>query len=188
MVGAIAWWTWQERQRERQFDVLIRAVTQAYDNIDPLLVRAVIWRETNFDPTELGRAQERGLMQVTPLAGKEWAVAMKKNDFTPEQLTDPRIGIEAGVWYLSRALKRWSHTENPIPFALAEYNAGRSNALRWVHPHMPENAEAFRERIDFPTTKRYILLIEEKYREYQEDSVWTIWKSLWQRIERRLSL
>ncbi len=35
-------------------------------------------------------------------------------------------------WYLRRAMSHWQQMRDPIPFALAEYNAGPSRAQRWA--------------------------------------------------------
>jgi soluble lytic murein transglycosylase len=99
----------------------------------------------------------------------------------------PQTGIDAGSWYLSRALKRWKHTDNPLPFALAEYNAGRTHARRWVDPAQPISSAAFRSRIDFPTTRAYISAIERKYWEYQNNYFhppWLIWLDRWKNSSR----
>ena len=38
-----------------------------------MLVKAVVWRESRFDPKKRGSHGERGLMQVTERAANEWA-------------------------------------------------------------------------------------------------------------------
>jgi soluble lytic murein transglycosylase len=158
---------WEEHQpKENQFDPAIVAVAREA-GVDPFLVRALIWRESRFNPTIYGTAQEHGLMQVTPAVGEEWAKANKIADFKPDDLFDPVTNIRAGTWYLAHALKRWSQTDDPVTFALAEYNAGRSNALKWVDPNDPQNHVAFMNRITFPTTRKYVEVILEKRDEYQ---------------------
>ena len=62
--------------------------------------------------------------------------------------------MAAGAWYLGRALRSWSARDAPVVFALAEYNAGRSNALRWAKD--ADDAEAFLAAITYPSTRRYI--------------------------------
>jgi len=37
-----------------------------------MLVKAVVWRESRFDPKKQGSHGERGLMQVTERAANEW--------------------------------------------------------------------------------------------------------------------
>src|SRR3989440_9158709 len=41
--------------------------------LDPMLVKAVVWRESRFDRLKYGMAGERGLMQVSERAANEWA-------------------------------------------------------------------------------------------------------------------
>ncbi len=134
----------------------------ARNGLDVSLVKAVIWKESRFDPKAFGEADERGLMQVTPVAGLEWAHEVGADNFRPVDLYDPKTNIRAGTWYLARAKSRWSHADKPIIFALAEYNAGRTHALRWAKELKTPAAAAFIEKISYPTTKRYILDILEK--------------------------
>ena len=91
-------------------------------------------------------------MQVTPEVGQMWAKANKIEDFKDDDLYDPETNIRAGTWYLNRAIKRWSQTDDPVTFALAEYNAGRSNALKWVDPARAAQATPlFSTASPFPT-------------------------------------
>src|SRR5712691_5480822 len=63
---------WISPARFQQYDQLIRAVASA-NELDPMLVKAVVWRESRFDPQKLGGAGERGLMQVSEIAAQDWA-------------------------------------------------------------------------------------------------------------------
>jgi soluble lytic murein transglycosylase len=131
-------------------------------------------------------------MQLMEIAAEDWVKREKIENFDYEQLYDPETNIRAGTWYLSRALRRWSETDNPLCFGLAEYNAGRSNALRWVDPDQPQSSEAFMKRIDFPTTTSYVLAISKKYQQYQRGYIQPPWITMWNdwkpKIERRLKL
>jgi soluble lytic murein transglycosylase len=158
---------WQEHQpRESVYDPLIADITHN-DGVDPFLVRALIWRESRFNPLTHGSADEHGLMQVTPDVGQMWAKAIKKENYKDDDLYDPETNIRAGTWYLNRALKKWSQTDDPATFALAEYNAGRSNALKWVDPIAPTSRTAFLDRITFPSTRKYVEVILSKREQYR---------------------
>ncbi len=159
---------WLSPARFQQYDPLIRAVASA-NALDPMLVKAVVWRESRFDPQKLGGAGERGLMQVSEIAARDWAQEKKIENFQVEELFDPKINLEAGGWYLRRALLHWEKTGDPIPFALAEYNAGASRAQRWAGGDgaQPISARAFQNNIDFPGTKKYVGSIIERYHFYQ---------------------
>ena len=159
---------WISPARFQQYDQLIRAVSSA-NELDPMLVKAVVWRESRFDPKKLGAAGERGLMQVSEIAARDWAQENRIENFQVEELFDPKMNLEAGAWYLGRAMKRWQKAGDPAPFALAEYNAGASRAQRWAGGDgtRPIPASAFQRNIDFPGTKKYVESILERYRFYQ---------------------
>jgi soluble lytic murein transglycosylase len=156
---------WVSPARFQQYDKLISPVA-AEHQIDPMLVKAVVWRESRFDHQKVGNAGERGLMQVSPKAANEWARENKITDFKLDQLFDPKTNLEAGSWYLRRAIDHWQNESDPLPFALAEYNAGASRAQRWVGAN-GETATEFLGHIDFPATRNYVKSILERYAFYK---------------------
>lgn len=160
---------WLSPARFQQYDRLIHAISTA-NELDPMLVKAVVWRESRFDPRKLGGAGERGLMQVSEIAAREWVQENKIENFQVEELFDPKINLEVGAWYLHRAMLHWQKMRDPTPFALAEYNAGASRAQRWAGGDgaQPIPASAFQRNIDFPGTKKYVESIIERYRFYQQ--------------------
>ena len=97
---------WMSPARFHQYDRLIRVVA-AEHHLDPMLVKAVVWRESRFDPKKHGTHEERGLMQVSEKAASEWARENKIAGFNPDQLFDPKTNLEAGTWYLHRAFEQW---------------------------------------------------------------------------------
>jgi soluble lytic murein transglycosylase len=155
-------------RRVLQYDQLIRATATA-NQLDPMLVKAVVWRESRFDPRKLGAARERGLMQVSEIAAQEWAKENHRENFQVEELFDPATNLRAGAWYLHRAISHWQQMRDPVPFALAEYNAGASRAQRWAGGEgtKPISGSAFQRNIDFPGTKKYVQSILDRYRFYQ---------------------
>ena len=66
---------WQERRRESSQDRPILAAAQRY-GVEPALVKAVVWRESRFDPLAKGRKGEEGLMQIMEDTAKDWAGAL----------------------------------------------------------------------------------------------------------------
>ncbi|PTY02641.1 murein transglycosylase [Verrucomicrobia bacterium LW23] len=170
LVGAVAaWWLARVKaihDREHMYDDLIKIVAKEH-NVDPLLIRAVIWRESRFARHAQGTSGERGLMQLMPKTALEWAKKNNHIDFKESDLYEPLTNIKAGTFVLARGLEKWKDRDNPVPFALAEYNAGRSRVLGWIDPDKPTSGRAFYERIDYPTTRRYVWIIERKYQEYK---------------------
>src|SRR6267142_6032470 len=159
---------WMSPARFQQYDPLIRGVALEH-HLDPMLVKAVVWRESRFDPKKRGTHGERRLMQVSEVAAKEWARENKISGFNPDQLFEPKTNLEAGSWYLHRAMEHWNHQSDPTPFALAEYNAGATRARRWSGGNnVAEISERqFLQKIDFPATRRYVESIIDRYKFYQ---------------------
>jgi soluble lytic murein transglycosylase len=165
---AYTMYEWISPARFQQYDRLIRAVAAEHD-LDPMLVKAVVWRESRFDPQKYGSARERGLMQVSEKAANEWARENKIDNFHVEGLFDPKTNLQAGAWYLHRAFEHWGNQPDAMPFALAEYNAGASRAQRWGGGDgaaaMP--ARAFLNNINFPGTRKYVDSIIARYQFYK---------------------
>jgi soluble lytic murein transglycosylase len=159
---------WISPARFQQYDRLISAVAIEH-HLDPMLVKAVVWRESRFDPQKYGTAGERGLMQVTENAANEWARETKVENFRVEELFDPKKNLEAGAWYLHRALQHWEEQSDPIPFALAEYNAGASRAQRWAggNTDSPMSLDEFLTKIDIRGTRNYVDTVIARYQFYK---------------------
>jgi soluble lytic murein transglycosylase len=156
----------------RRFDSLIVKVAREY-GLDPRLIKAVVWRESRFQADMIGRDGERGLMQVSEIAARDWAAAKGVREIRPEQILSPDMNLEIGTWYLSKAVQRWNAEDNAVPFALAEYNAGKSRVDRWVRTALRKKngqqltAETFQDSIDFPSTARYVRTILARYDFYK---------------------
>jgi len=133
--------------------------------VPPHLVASVIWQETRFHPEYRGKAGEIGLMQIMPQSAGEWAKSENITAFDPVTLFDPGTNVLAGTWYLGRAIRRWKTQADPLPYALAEYNAGRSKALRWEH-NTTRSPELFTEMIEYPTTRNYVRAILKHYQTF----------------------
>ena len=163
----LGWWG-RARRREHSQDQLIYAAARRY-GVDPALVKAVVWRESRFNPKARGRAGELGLMQVMDPAAQEWAEAEHRYPLPESCLLDPVTNTLAGTWYLRKMLRRYQLTDNPLPYALADYNAGRGNVLKWTQGAAATNSDAFLEQIGLPGTKDYVLSIQKRREQYRRD-------------------
>lgn len=164
--GAAAYWWWWSAWLERSQDVPIRLAARRYE-VEPALVKAVVWRETNFNPSARGRAGELGLMQLQEITAQEWADAEHIAGFEQDQCLDPGTNTMAGTFYLKKLLRRYARTDDPMPYALADYNAGRSNVLKWLGGAASTNSAAFIEQIGFPATREYVKSVMKRYRRYR---------------------
>ena len=148
-----------------RYDHLIVSISKGYE-LDPMLVKAVIWRESDFDLNVVGSKGEIGLMQLMAKSSvKDWENYTKRKIGNRGVLFNPKLNIEIGTWYLARCKKHWVGYRESNALALAEYNAGYSNVKKWI----PKNHQGdVIDLIKFPSTKKYVISILEKYRSYQK--------------------
>jgi len=125
-----------------QFDAVIQEAA-AKSRIDPLLVRAVIKVESNFNPKAVSRKGARGLMQIMPDTAREFRL---DDPFSPKQ------NIAAGTKYLKQQLDSFGD----IKLGLAAYNAGPGRVT-------PQGMIAY-----IPETQAYVARVMEYYRQYQK--------------------
>jgi len=95
----------------KAYDAAITEAATMY-SLDPILIRAIIHAESQFNPFAVSQAGALGLMQLMPELASEFNVA---NPF------DPRENILAGARYLRDLLDM--HHGN-VDLAVASYNAG----------------------------------------------------------------
>lgn len=164
LTAASGWW-WRTTRLENSQDSPIFAAASRYE-VDPALIKAIVWRESRFNPLAHGKAGELGLMQLQELAAQEWADAEHVIGFTHEHCLDPRTNTLCGTFYFKRLLQRYRQTDNPVPYALADYNAGRANVLHWNEGAAVTNSALFVQQIGFPGTRDYVLAVMKRARRY----------------------
>jgi len=152
--------------RENSQDAPILAAARKY-GVDPALIKAVVWRESWFNPHVKGRKGEIGLMQIRDKAANEWSEAEHVLLFTHQQLYDPARNTLAGAWYLRKLLGRYQAADDAVPYALADYNAGRTHVLQWAKGAAITNSAAFVEQIGFPATRDYVRAVMKRRQHYR---------------------
>jgi len=153
--------------RENSQDAPILAAAQKY-GVDPALIKAVVWRESWFNPHVKGRKGEIGLMQIRDAAADEWSKSEHVLLFTHQQLFDPAKNTLAGAWYLRKLLGRYQQTDDAVPYALADYNAGRAHVLQWAKGAAVTNSAAFVEQIGFRATRDYVRAVMKRRNHYRQ--------------------
>ena len=122
---------WLAFGRHDRFNETIVAAA-VREQLDPTLVKSIVWRASGFSPGKIGPNNERGLMQIGEKYGFDWAAASQAPTFMQADLFGPEANLRAGCWYLHKLLDRWTSRDDAVPFALAEYAAGHDAVLAWA--------------------------------------------------------
>lgn len=155
--------------RSSLYDRLIVKYGREY-GIDPTLLKAVIWKESNFDKNSRGSKGELGLMQILPDgAVKDWENTFHRKIPSEGVLMDPNVNIEIGSWYLGRARNHWKDYSEADALALCEYNAGRQRAEAWK-PLLHDGQVV--PNINIESTRKYVKDILERREQYKRDWKW----------------
>lgn len=152
---------------EKRYDSIIAAKAQSYD-LEPELIKAVIWKESRFHEDQIGGKGELGLMQLLKPAIKDWAQSTHHDIPSDKEVMDPELNIEIGTWYLAWCGKRFPDrpSENYL-LLLAIYNAGYGRVRdNWLSKD-PKKPFTFQD-IGYPSTKDYISKIQERMALYKE--------------------
>lgn len=166
-VAAACWW-WSDSRLEHSQDGVILAAATRY-GVDPSLIKALVWQESRFNPRARGKDGEVGLMQLLDPAAQEWAETVGVYPISEVHLYHPATNVMAGTWYLRKMLWRYRSADDPLPYALADYNAGRANVLKWAQGPASTNSCAFLAQIRFPGTHDYVLSVTARREQYRRD-------------------
>jgi len=141
---------------------LVTAEAEA-NGFPPLLLLALIRQESFFQPDAESPAGALGLTQVIPSTADEIADQLAEADFTYADLFRPNVSLRFGAHYLGSQLELFA---GDIAAALAAYNGGPGNALRW-RESAPGDPDVFLETIDLSETRAYVELVLEHYARYR---------------------
>ncbi len=143
------------------YQELILSEAQSQD-VDPLLLFALIRQESLFEPSITSPANARGLTQVIPDTGEWIARRLGWEEFSENDLYFPYVSIHFGAFYLSVQLDTFDG--EPVP-ALAAYNAGPGHIHRWLED--TPDVDLFVETMPFVEPRRYVRNVYENYAHYQ---------------------
>lgn len=152
--------------REHSQDEVILAAAARY-GVEPALIKAVVWRESWFDPKARGTSGEIGLMQIREPTARDWASAERIRFFHHSQIFDPARNTACGAWYLRRLIARYRNADRPIAYALAAYNAGPTHVARWSKGGAATNSAEMLRLMDYPSTRRYVEAVTHRYEYYR---------------------
>ena len=141
------------------------AVHEAEENaFDELLLYALIRQESRFNPDAGSPAGALGLTQVIGPTGIWIAEQLDDGAFRTAGLFRPHLSIRYGAFYLGVQLETFEHA---LALALAAYNAGPGNAIRWSGGDPGIDPDLFFERVSFAETRLYLETVLENYAWYR---------------------
>lgn len=130
--------------------------------IDWRLLRAVAIHESRINPRARGAAGEIGMFQIMPNTARHWAQQTENPTPTEEELFNVALNARISAWYLRQGLDEFAERADPVPFALAYYNAGPTRIRAWARE--VDTTEELLAYIPFPSTRTYVTRILELYR------------------------
>jgi soluble lytic murein transglycosylase len=131
-------------------------------NLDPMLLAAVIWQESLFEPSAKSSAGARGLGQVMPATGQDLAGRLGVVDFDLDDLYKPYISVEFAASYLAAML---DYFDDQLLVTLAAYNGGPGNTGRWLEA-AEGDLDLFVDTFVANESRRYLQRVLERYSLY----------------------
>jgi soluble lytic murein transglycosylase len=124
----------------------------AENKLDPNLVRALILQESYYNPGARSGVGATGLMQLMPATAKDHAGRLHIA-FAASRLENPKVNIELGTFHLRMLVDMF---RGNTYLAVASYNAGQGNVLKWRRAAPGKPIDEFLESIPFPETRNYV--------------------------------
>jgi soluble lytic murein transglycosylase len=133
------------------------------NNLDPLLIFALIRQESLFEGFATSYAAAQGLMQIIPDTGQWIADQLGWPNYTNSDVYRPYINVKFGAYYLRYVMD----SLDGLPYAaLAGYNGGPGYAAQWLGISGPD-LDLFVQAIGFDETRTYVRRIYEQYNVYR---------------------
>ena len=120
--------------------------------LDPNLVRALILQESYYNPKAKSPVGATGLMQLMPPTAKEHAGKLNI-PFAVSRLESPDVNVRLGTFHLRMLLNMF---KGNTYLAVASYNAGQGNVLKWRRAAPGKPIDEFLESIPFQETRNYV--------------------------------
>lgn len=133
------------------------------DDLDELLVYALMRQESLYDPDAGSVAGALGLMQVIPPTGETIAGELGVQGFEATDLFRPAVSIRFGAHYLAQQLEAF---DGEVYHALAAYNGGPGAADDGLAA-APDDIDMFVESLEFEETRLYVRRVMEHYAQYR---------------------
>ena len=122
------------------------------NGVDPNVIRALILQESYYNPRAKSRVGATGLMQLMPPTAKDHARRLRL-PYSEARLTDPGYNIPLGTFHFRMLMNMF---RGNTYLAVASYNAGQGNVLKWRRAAPQRPLDELLESIPFPETRNYV--------------------------------
>ncbi|HEY1707914.1 MAG TPA: transglycosylase SLT domain-containing protein [Rhizomicrobium sp.] len=149
--------------------IAVPAYRGPFEAPETAMVLALIRQETEFDPTAVSGPGAAGLMQMMPSSARV-AAQQAGLPYRPEALTtDTTYNMQLGMTEFSAHLRQWGGS---YIITAAAYNAGDSNANKWLNTYGDPRSPAvdpidWIETIPFSETRNYVMRVLENLEVYR---------------------
>ncbi len=120
--------------------------------LDPNLVRGLILQESYYNPEAKSRVGATGLMQLMPATANDHAKRLGIS-FAASRLANPKVNVQLGTYHLQMLVNMFGGN---VYLAVASYNAGQGNVLKWRRAAPRKPTDEFLESIPFQETRNYV--------------------------------
>lgn len=138
-----------------EYEEIIEKYSNKYA-VEKSLIFAVINVESRFNENAISSKGARGLMQIMPDTAIWLAEKSGIEGITEENYFEVENNINLGTWYLAYFLEKYDEKS----LALASYNAGRGNVLKWLNDERYSDDGKTLHTIPFEETDKYVKKIE----------------------------
>jgi soluble lytic murein transglycosylase len=143
-------------------DLVVPAARQ--NGVDPLLLLGMMKQESYFEPRAQSSASARGLTQFVYGTARAVADELEWPNWTWDDMNHPYVSVPFGAHYLSDLVQRF---RGNYLFALAGYNGGPGNVLRWAKGDWNRDVDLFVEEIGYFETRGYVKAVSGNYELYR---------------------
>ena len=161
VVAAVCGYILVRRYYPLRYLDLVYEYADEYD-LEPALVCSVINVESGFRSGAVSSQGATGLMQITEGTAYWIAEKIGIKGFDYADITDPRLNIEIGCYFLSMLYREYGDMD----VALCAYNAGSGNVNEWLHDERYSKDGDTLDEIPFPETREYVRRISDRQRVY----------------------
>ncbi len=153
---------------------LIRSSAKS-EEVDPLLIAAIIRVESNYIPDKVSKKGAIGLMQVMPSTADWVAESAGYEGSIVQRLTEPELNVEIGTRYVrilmnqyAEQLAQRSEAEDRIALIAAAYNAGPGSVSGWLADKKWSGTYEAVQSIPYGETRHFVQRIIYYYHKYEQ--------------------